>query len=122
MPQATPLETVSSATAPGPPADWRVAAAGNRLRFTSVADGSGLTVNSGGRLAHSAGAETRWKLVPATGCTAFPEIEVNATGTPFTGASPTAPVRGFLDSAPTSAPSTSSAGGSTAGDRGVRTA
>ena len=33
----------------------------------------------------------------AQGCAKFPEVEVNVTGTPFKGSSPTARVRGFLD-------------------------
>jgi hypothetical protein len=32
-----------------------------------------------------------------TGCASFPEIQVNVTGTPLKGATPTSPVRGFID-------------------------
>jgi microsomal dipeptidase-like Zn-dependent dipeptidase len=97
MPQVAALDIVSSTTTPGPPADWRVATSNRRLSFVNVSNGRGLTVTSAGRLGHSTVVETRWSLVPATGCTAFPEVQVNANGTPLKGASPTAPVRGFLD-------------------------
>jgi microsomal dipeptidase-like Zn-dependent dipeptidase len=96
MPQADVADTVTATTTPGPPADWRVATSGGRLRFTSVSSGRGLTVAALGRLGQSAAIETRWSLVAATGCTAFPEVEVNATGTPFTGTA-VSPARGYLD-------------------------
>jgi microsomal dipeptidase-like Zn-dependent dipeptidase len=98
MPQVGLLNTISSTTTPGVPADWKVATRNGRLSFTSLSNGQALTVTSGGRLGQSVVVQPRWSLVTATGCTPFPEIEVNATGTPFKGSSPTAPVRGFLDS------------------------
>ncbi len=97
MPQVGLLGTVSSTTTPGMPADWKVATRNGRLSFTNVSNGRAMTVTSAGRLGQSVVLEPRWSLIIATGCTAFPEIQVNATGTPFKGASPTAPVRGFLD-------------------------
>jgi microsomal dipeptidase-like Zn-dependent dipeptidase len=97
MPRAGALSTVSAVRTPGPTADWIVKTQSGRLNFTSVSTGKGLTVGSGGRLAQGAAGETRWSLVPASGCTAFPEVEVGAVGTPLKGTSPTAPVKGFLD-------------------------
>src|SRR5215212_1739936 len=97
MPSVAPLDAVTSTTTPGPSADWIVGARERRLSFTSVSNGRGLTVTSAGRLGHSSVVEARWSLVTAGGCTAFPEVQVNATGTPFRGTTPTDPVRGFVD-------------------------
>ncbi|HEX2577408.1 MAG TPA: hypothetical protein VHK88_13720 [Aquihabitans sp.] len=96
MPQVGPLTTVTSTTTPGPSADWKVETKDRRLSLTSVGNGRGLTV-SGGRLGQGVPGQFRWSLVPATGCATFPDVEVGAVGTPFKGASPTAPVKGFLD-------------------------
>jgi microsomal dipeptidase-like Zn-dependent dipeptidase len=96
MPQVS-LTGVSATKAPGPTADWRVTTRDGRLGFTSFSNGKGLSVTAGGRLGQSATTEARWSLVPADGCAAFPEVQVNATGTPLRGASPTAQVKGFLD-------------------------
>ncbi|MDQ3148051.1 MAG: Coagulation factor 5/8 type domain-containing protein [Actinomycetota bacterium] len=98
MPQVGPLDTVTATTTPGAAADWRMTTRNGKLSFANVSNGRGLTVRSGGRLAQSSVVETRWSLVAASGCDAFPEVQVNATGTPLKGTSPTAPVRGFLDS------------------------
>jgi microsomal dipeptidase-like Zn-dependent dipeptidase len=97
MPSVGAGGLVTSTTTPGPTADWAIAASGQRISFKSVSNNRGLTVTSTGRLGHSTVLEARWSLVPATGCTAFPEVQVNATGTPVRGSSPTAPVRGFVD-------------------------
>jgi microsomal dipeptidase-like Zn-dependent dipeptidase len=97
QPAVGPVDLVTTTTTPGPTSDWTVAARERRISFRSVSNGRGLTVNAAGRLAHSAGVEARWSLVAATGCTAFPEVQVNASGTPLRGSSPTAPVRGFVD-------------------------
>jgi microsomal dipeptidase-like Zn-dependent dipeptidase len=97
MPSVAPGDVIASTTTPGPTADWGVATKDRRLSFKSISNGRGLTVTSAGRLGHSAVIEARWSLVAATGCTAFPEVQVNATGTPLRGSSPTAAVRGFVD-------------------------
>jgi hypothetical protein len=97
QPAAGPADLVTTTTTPGPTADWTVAARERRISFRNVSNGRGLTVNSAGRLATGAGAEARWSFVAATGCTAFPEAQVNASGTPFRGSSPTSTVRGFVD-------------------------
>ncbi|HEV7721630.1 MAG TPA: hypothetical protein VGO60_10110 [Iamia sp.] len=96
MLQAAPLDAVTTTTTPGPPADWKIRAAGGRVSFTSLTSGRGLTV-AGGRLAQANPGEARWQLVAASGCAAFPDIAVGMTGTPIKGASPTARVKGFLD-------------------------
>ena len=52
----------------------------------------------GGKLGLVAGASAHgFTFAAATGCAKFPEVEVNVTGTPIKGSSPTAKVRGFLD-------------------------
>jgi microsomal dipeptidase-like Zn-dependent dipeptidase len=97
MPSAAPLNAVASTTTPGPPADWQVQDVGGKLQLASVSTGRYLGVGATARLRQVATATARWRLVPAQGCSAFPEVEVNVTGTPFKGSSPTARVRGFLD-------------------------
>ena len=97
MPQVGVLDTVSSTTTPGVSADWKVATLDRRLSFTSVSNGKGLSVTAAGRVGQSNVIEARWSLVNATGCAAFPEVQVNAVGTPLKGATPTSRVRGFLD-------------------------
>ena len=97
MPSVAPADLVTSTTTPGPSADWIIATRDRRLSFRSVSNNRGLSVTSGGRLGQSSVVEARWSLVSAGACAAFPEVEVNATGTPFRGSSATAPVRGFVD-------------------------
>jgi hypothetical protein len=97
MPAAGLLGTVAPVANPGPSADWRVVDGGTSLRLTNVSSGKNLGVGALGRLAQIASTTPRWTFEQAAGCAEFPEIEVNVTGEPFTGESPTAPVRGFLD-------------------------
>lgn len=94
-----PLNGVPATTTPSVAADWAIADGGNgRLRISSVANGKGLGVGVLRRLGQSPTADARWVLQPAQGCAVFPEISVNATGTPLRTPSVNAPVRGFLDS------------------------
>ena len=95
MPQADAIGTVSATTAPGPPADWKVVDGGTTVTLQSFETGMSLSVNALGRLTQ--GTAAHWTLVKTTGCASFPEVEVNVTGTPFKGSSPTAKVRGFID-------------------------
>ena len=97
MPVAGPLGAIAPSAAPGPAADWRVADVGGSLKLTSLSSGKQLGVGALGRLAQVASTAPRWSFEPAQGCASFPEVEVNVTGEPFTGAGPTAPVRGFVD-------------------------
>jgi hypothetical protein len=94
--------TVAPAGQPSPAADWVVenaAGGGYTLSPKSVPDrllaigGSGLTTvpRSG------AGDATHFTFSPATGCAAYPEAELNASGTPARGATPYGEVRGLLD-------------------------
>lgn len=92
------LNRIPSTTTPNVNADWYVTdGGGGTLRITSVANGKGLGVGLLRRLGQSTTAEARWNLLPAQGCAAFPEIEVNATGAPLQTPSVTSPVRGYLD-------------------------
>lgn len=97
MPASGPLGTVIPTTGPGPAADWRAVEEGGALRLTNVASGRRLGVGVLRRVAQGDSTTPRWSLTPTDGCATFPEVELNVSGTPFTGASPTARVRGFLD-------------------------
>ena len=97
MPAAGPLGAIAPTAAPGPAADWRVADVGGSLKLTNLSSGKQLGVGALGRLAQVASTAPRWSFEPAQDCASFPEVEVNVTGEPFTGAGPTAPVRGFVD-------------------------
>lgn len=98
MLQKGALGGVSTTRTPGPPADWTISTRSGRLGFASLDGGRGLGVDRNGRLTTTTQVEARWQLRPASGCAAFPDIAVGMTGTPFKGSSPTARVRGFLDS------------------------
>ena len=97
MPRVLPAGQVGPTATPGVKADWAIATADSRLSFASVDNGHGLSVSSLGRVIHSLGVQTRWTLEATSGCAAFPEVSVNATGTPLQGTSLFGPVRGFLD-------------------------
>jgi microsomal dipeptidase-like Zn-dependent dipeptidase len=93
-----PLNGVGFTNTPGPTTDWRVQDVGGLLKLTSQQTGKDLIPGTLGRLGQGgAGAAARWSFVATTGCSNFPEVQVNVTGTPLKGASPTAKVRGFLD-------------------------
>lgn len=96
MPQATSPATWRNT--PGAPADWRARQLGDGVRLTSKTSGLDLTVRGDERrLTQTDATDARWAFVPVTGCAVFPELQVGAQGEPLRGASPTAPVRGFVD-------------------------
>ena len=97
MPSAEPLNLVGIRSAPGRAADWRLEADAGELRLVSVSTGKQLGVGLGGRLTQVGTGPARWAFVATQGCSQFPEVEVNVTGQPFKGSSPTARVHGFLD-------------------------
>src|SRR5688572_1402312 len=84
-PSAATLGGIAATKTPGRPADWTFELVGAALRVTSVSSGKQLVVNSLGRLAQGSTAAARWTLVPAQGCAAFPEVQVNVTGQPSKG-------------------------------------
>jgi hypothetical protein len=94
--------SVAPAAQPSPAADWVVEdASGGAFTLSPKSapgqlmalGGSGLTVvpRSG------AGDATRFTFAPASGCAAYPEAELNATGTPARGDTPYGQVRGLMD-------------------------
>ncbi|MBJ7470321.1 MAG: hypothetical protein JHD16_03430, partial [Solirubrobacteraceae bacterium] len=95
MPQAT--SPLTWRTTPALPADWVIDEDGPVVRITSHMNGRTLSPGSGDRVTVRESGSARWELVPTDGCATFPELQVGASGVPFKGASPTAPVRGFLD-------------------------
>ena len=85
---------------PGPSTQWALPRVSNdTFQLSSTATGRRLAVGPAGVLVQSegTGAATVFALLPDQGCTPFPEAEVNATGTPFSGTSPDGTVRGFAD-------------------------
>jgi hypothetical protein len=97
MPSTALLDGVAPTGTPGPAADWRVQDVSGRLKLISVQTGKELGVNAVNRVVQVAPALARWSFVAAQGCAKFPEVDVNVSGTPLKGASPTAKVRGFID-------------------------
>jgi hypothetical protein len=66
---------------PSPAAEWLLDGAAPSFTIRNVATGRTLPAS----------------FAPATGCAAYPEAGVDATGTPFAGASPEAEVKGTID-------------------------
>jgi microsomal dipeptidase-like Zn-dependent dipeptidase len=97
MPATSLLDSVAPTATPGAPADWRVQDVAGKLKLVSVSTGKELGVNGLGRLVQVAPTTARWGFAAAQDCAKFPEVEVNVTGTPLKGSSPTAKVRGFID-------------------------
>src|SRR5947209_4600870 len=72
----------SSATSPSSAAEWRVdGSARNGFQITNLGTGTRLPV----------------AFVPATGCAVYPEAQVDASGTPFSGSSPESTVQGTVE-------------------------
>ena len=97
MPSTSSQNRVVPTSTPGRPADWQVRDVGGKLQLVSVSTSKKLGVGSARRLAQVNTSSARWGFVPTAGCSKFPEVQVNATGQPLKGSSPTARVRGFLD-------------------------
>jgi microsomal dipeptidase-like Zn-dependent dipeptidase len=88
---------VIATSQPGPSGDWRLQPAGEGFTFANVTNGRSLAVNALGQLVQSAGQGATFVPQPAGGCANFPEIGTNATGTPWTGATPYDEVQGTID-------------------------
>jgi microsomal dipeptidase-like Zn-dependent dipeptidase len=98
LPTAAPLLNLVTASAQtGPAADWEARPAGGGFTFTNRASGRSLAVAGSGALVQTAGQGATLVPVPAGGCAEFPEIGLDATGTPWSGASPYAEVEGTID-------------------------
>ncbi|HEX5928262.1 MAG TPA: Coagulation factor 5/8 type domain-containing protein [Solirubrobacterales bacterium] len=81
----------------GPRADWELRESGDGFTLTNVASGRALTVNGLGRLVQTQGQGATFVAEAAAGCAPFPEIGLNASGTPWTGESPLDEVVGTID-------------------------
>ncbi len=88
---------VTAAAAPSDDADWTVDtdADGNFLMSLPT---SGAALSIAAPSLSMSGTASPVSFVAASGCTAFPEVEVNSTGTPFKGRGIDQPVIGFADS------------------------
>ena len=82
MPEGKASGRVTPTPHAGPAADWMVKAKGDKLRLTNVSMGGNLAVSWRGRLTQSRSPNYRWRFEPFHGCSTFPEVEVNAEGTP----------------------------------------
>jgi hypothetical protein len=92
-------EGISPAAEPSPAANWTVTDAGGGA-FRLVADGPGraLGVGDGGQLvAVAPGQASSFTFVPADGCAVYPEVDLSATGTPFTSTPGYGEARGLID-------------------------
>lgn len=96
---STPLlgNAIARAAQPGPATDWELSESGEGFTIANVGSGRALAVDGSGRLIQSNGQGATFVLRPAQGCAALPEIGTQATGTPWTGASPYAEVEGTID-------------------------
>ena len=91
-------DAVSAAAEPGPAAEWRVDVASKKLvNVVNTSTGKALGVSGGRLVLVDRAAATRFTFERVSGCAAYPESEVNASGTPFKGASETAEVRGLIE-------------------------
>ena len=98
MVSAAPLlGGVAPSAQAGPRADWQLRPAGSGFTLANVATGRSLAVDGGGRLIQSPGQGATVVPKAAAGCAPFPEIGLDATGTPAAGASPYAEVKGTID-------------------------
>ena len=97
MPEANDSDRVTPSPKAGPTADWIITSRGDQIGFTNVSTGGSLSVSRRGRVTQSEGGSVRFRLEPAGGCSTFPEVELNAEGTPLAGRGPGAEVEGFLD-------------------------
>jgi microsomal dipeptidase-like Zn-dependent dipeptidase len=97
MPEARASGRVVPSFHAGAAADWQLTAEAGKVRLTNVSTGGNLSVSWRGRVNQSGSPNFRWKFEPVSGCSTFPEAEVNAEGTPLTGRGAGAEVEGFLD-------------------------
>jgi microsomal dipeptidase-like Zn-dependent dipeptidase len=94
---AAPLGNgVIAASQPGPKTDWDLRESGAGFTLTNLSSGRSLAVDVLGRLTQSSQGAT---FVPQTGqsCAALPEIGLEATGEPWTGATSYGEVEGTID-------------------------
>jgi microsomal dipeptidase-like Zn-dependent dipeptidase len=95
------LNGVAPAAKPSNDSDWTVDQDGAAFTIVNGFKGRQLSVGAGGTLvsrpAGSAGAAGRFTFVPADGCAAYPEVQVNVEGTPSTGSTAFGETRGMVE-------------------------
>jgi microsomal dipeptidase-like Zn-dependent dipeptidase len=97
IPGGPALSLVVPAPQPGPAADWELRESGGGFTLTNLGSGSSLAVDTTGRLVLSRGQGATFVPAAAGDCAGFPEIGLQASGTPWTGATPYAEVEGTID-------------------------
>ena len=94
-------DATEAAGEPSDASDWTVEGANGDFTVVNRFDGRQLAVGAGGALvtvpAGSAGDAGSFDFRPASGCSAYPEVEVNATGAPSTGSPTYGEVSGLLE-------------------------
>lgn len=88
---------IAGAAQAGPASDWALQEAGGGFTLTNVGNGRALAVDGSGRLIQTSGQGATFVPGAASGCASFPEIGLEATGTPLTGSTPYAEVEGTID-------------------------
>jgi hypothetical protein len=94
--------SVARAAKPGPNADWRVEPAAGESFTLSPASARGSVLAVHGRGLElvprsGAGSSSRFRFKRSRGCRAFPEAQLDVSGTPARGGTPYGQVRGILD-------------------------
>jgi microsomal dipeptidase-like Zn-dependent dipeptidase len=91
-------DRAQTAAAPSEAAEWEVTVEGGAFKLVSIPTGRPLSVSPAGELVlGGSGDAALFAFEIAEGCADYPEAEVNATGTPHTGATPYGEARGFVD-------------------------
>lgn len=91
-------ERIAPVQRPSPSTEWEVRGGEGAFTLSSVGQGKHLAVAAGGELRPgAAGDAARFSFVPATGCAEYPEVELNATGTPGRGSPSYGEVVGTVD-------------------------
>ena len=81
----------------GPWADWELREFGDGFTLTNLGSGRSLAVDGSGRLVQSPGQGATFVAQAADGCAPFPEIGLDPSGTPWTGATAYGEVEGTID-------------------------
>lgn len=99
MPASGLFNGVTPTARPGPPADWKLAVGVAGLRLTNVSTGLNLSVGLSNQLTQNTIPNARWSFQPATGCSTFPEINVDIDSAPAppSSAEAEAEARGMVD-------------------------
>jgi hypothetical protein len=91
-------DRVQTANTASDAAEWEVTVDSGAFRIVSTQDGRPMSVSPIGELVMGGdGDAARFTFEPAQGCADYPEAQVNASGAPYTGATPYGEARGFVD-------------------------